>query len=891
MNHPELQVATWNANGILNKKNEIEIFLHNKNIDICLISETHLTKQCSLNIKGYTTYQTNHPDNQAKGGSAILVKETITQYEGLHLQKEDVQLTTIVIRTRKNNQRLNIGAIYIPPRYNLKKETYKLILNHLGERFIVGGDFNAKHTDWGSRLTTTKGRQLRQAITEMSCNFHSTDSPTYWPTDQNKIPDLLDFFITRKVSNNFIELSENFDLNSDHSAVILTLSANIISKAARPALVNRSTDWESFKLDLQESINLKIKLKTWEQLEMATETFTRQIQKAAFDNTAEILKLSKGTNYPHEIRELVKEKRRARRKWQQTRHPADKNVLNNKTQTLRRKIQELKEESKSIYLQNLTANKMTNYSLWKASRNTLTTDKPTPPIRKNHGSWAISNSEKAELFAEHLAATFTTDESGNNSVPTNIEHDNKTFEHICPVTPKEVSQEIKQISLKKSPGYDLITGEILKHLPRKAVVMITMLINAAFRLKHVPSCWKVAEVIMLPKAGKPPNEVKSYRPISLLPLISKLFEKLLLKRLKPIIEEKKLIPDHQFGFRQMHSTIDQVHRISDVIEQALEDKKICSAVFLDVAQAFDKVWHEGLILKLQNLLPMQYVDVLKSYISERLFRVKHKEEYSQIKEIKAGVPQGSVLGPILYLLYTSDIPHMDNAVVATFADDTALVSVNNDIVSSTNALQLASDKLVSWTKKWRIKLNEQKSTHINFTNKKISQILPLYINGTKVPYANTAKYLGMTLDTKLKWKEHLKKKRAELGLKYRDYYWLIGRHSKLSIFNKTLIYNQILKPVWLYGIQVWGCASDSNITPIQTFQNIVLRNIVNAPWYVRNSDIHRDLRVATVKEEISKYAAKHKDRLQRHQNPEALQLLNNENHLRRLKRKKPFDLA
>ncbi|RZF44126.1 hypothetical protein LSTR_LSTR013198 [Laodelphax striatellus] len=138
--------------------------------------------------------------------------------------------------------------------------------------------------------------------------------------------------------------------------------------------------------------------------------------------------------------------------------------------------------------------------------------------------------------------------------------------------------------------------------------------NAVFRLKYVPDYWKIAEVIMIPKPGKTPHEVTSYRPISLLPVISKLFEKLLLKRLKPIIESKELIPKHQFGFREKHTTIEQVHRITNVIEMALEEKKICSAVFLDVAQAFDKVWHKGLLSKLRTMLPVEYTQILESYL-------------------------------------------------------------------------------------------------------------------------------------------------------------------------------------------------------------------------------------------------------------------------------------
>jgi len=130
-------------------------------------------------------------------------------------------------------------------------------------------------------------------------------------------------------------------------------------------------------------------------------------------------------------------------------------------------------------------------------------------------------------------------------------------EEIKLATMTEVKNEIKNNrNPQKAPGFDLITGDVLQQLPRKAIVKITNLINAAFRLKYVPRLWKVAEVIKIPKPGKPPHEAASYRPISLLPVMSKLFEKLLIKRLKPIIERKDLIPNHQFGFRSKHSTID-----------------------------------------------------------------------------------------------------------------------------------------------------------------------------------------------------------------------------------------------------------------------------------------------------------------------------------------------
>lgn len=149
------------------------------------------------------------------------------------------------------------------------------------------------------------------------------------------------------------------------------------------------------------------------------------------------------------------------------------------------------------------------------------------------------------------------------------------------ITSEEIQKKIDtNIEAKEAPGIDFITGKILKELLKKAIIKLTYLFNAAFRLRYVPKQWKEAVVIIIPKPGKPPEEVTSYRAISLLPIISKLFEKLLLKRLKPIIERKQIIPSHQFGFREEHLTIDQVHRITDIIEKCLKERRICSAVFL-----------------------------------------------------------------------------------------------------------------------------------------------------------------------------------------------------------------------------------------------------------------------------------------------------------------------
>ena len=148
----------------------------------------------------------------------------------------------------------------------------------------------------------------------------------------------------------------------------------------------------------------------------------------------------------------------------------------------------------------------------------------------------------------------------------------------------------------------------------------------------------------------------------------------------------------------------------------------------------------------------------------------------------------------------------------------------------------------------------------------------------------------MNLGAKLRWKPHVKKQ-EELILKNRNIYWLMGRYSDLSVYNKLMLYQQVLKPVWTCVIQFWGCTSQSKSIIIERFQNSVLRGIVEAPWYVRNDNLHKDLDVETVDSVIKMYAQSHEQRLQRYIKLKAFQLLKNGGPVRRLKRTKPFELV
>jgi len=192
----------------------------------------------------------------------------------------------------------------------------------------------------------------------------------------------------------------------------------------------------------------------------------------------------------------------------------------------------------------------------------------------------------------------------------------------------------------------------------------------------MPLQWKVSVIILFPKPGKPPDIPSSYRPINLLPFFAKLCEKLIIKRISQFVNDKNIIPHTQFGFRNKHSTIHQIHRLTDAIVYSFKNKLYCSAVLLDVAQTFDKVWHAGLLLKLKQFLPPPYFLFFKSYLENRHFVTKVGSEFSNLASILAGVPQGAISSPIFYNIYTADQPTSPYTSVAEFADDKIIFTSN-----------------------------------------------------------------------------------------------------------------------------------------------------------------------------------------------------------------------
>ena len=248
-----------------------------------------------------------------------------------------------------------------------------------------------------------------------------------------------------------------------------------------------------------------------------------------------------------------------------------------------------------------------------------------------------------------------------------------------PVTCTEILETLKLLQPKLSQDFNGLSMYLVKKLSFQLAKPLCHLINLSFSTGVVPTQLKIAKIIPIFKSGDPLC-MDNYRPISLLSCFSKIFEKIACIRLSIFLENNKLLSDNQFGFRSNHSTVHPMLKFMNHVSNALNKKKHCIAIFCDLRKAFDTVDHEILFKKLERLgICGSTLKWFKSYLSERKQFVSIDGVLSDLLEILIGVPQGSILGPILFLIYVNDLPEWSNLLALLFADDTTLLASDDNI--------------------------------------------------------------------------------------------------------------------------------------------------------------------------------------------------------------------
>ncbi|GBN61037.1 RNA-directed DNA polymerase from mobile element jockey [Araneus ventricosus] len=714
------------------------------------------------------------------------------------------------------------------------------------------GDFNAHHTSWNCKRINATGKAIYKYAHCKNLEILAPPTPTrYGPNSATTI----DLALTKNFAYRY-KIESIPDLASDHNPVILNFDFNIV-----PLIVKRqkvSTNWDNFKNHLNKNVKIIFpKILNSIDLENEVNKIMSDITNA-YNNSSRPLKHHEELYLPPHLRELKTARNRSKKVWQRFRDPASKNLFNRAQARFRNAMSEF---NQSMYISQNEQLNIYDGTLWRRTKR-LKSKRSEIPQLKNPGTNLPSHTdlEKAEIIADHLESQFTPNDFGDPNTERTVEKSIREFKNeirtskFKKVQPSEIICFMKHIKINKAPGIDSITNKMLKNLPLKIILKLTEIFNHMLKLRHFPNCWKTARVLPILKPGKDPTHPVSYRPISLLPTLSKLGEKLIINRYLTHATKLRLPIPQQFGFTPQLSTTHQLLRVVEHINEGKNSNLATAAIFLDIAKAFDKVWIEGLIHKLiAYKFPQYIIEIIQSYLTNRHFTVLVKNSDSTPRKLQAGVPQGGILAPIIFVLYMNDIPQVRNIMISLYADDTAILSQGKSPDKAIVPLQNYLKNLEAWLVRWKIKLNVDKTEAILF-NKKNDDWPKVKVYGTPIEWKKEVKYLGVVLDKQLNFRAHTNLIKEKYNKAFRAQYSLICRNSSLNLNNKVLIYLAYLRPILTYASPIWACTARSNLRSIQVLENKTLRMIANARWYHRNIDIRNALNVPSLQQFIQKLA-------------------------------------
>lgn len=400
-------------------------------------------------------------------------------------------------------------------------------------------------------------------------------------------------------------------------------------------------------------------------------------------------------------------------------------------------------------------------------------------------------------------------------------------------------------------GNDTISVRVLKSIKSEIAPPLAMLINKSIYNAVFPRVFKVATVVPIHKKGDPTSP-DNYRPISILPLFSKVFEKCISIQLLSYLKTFNILSPEQFGFRRGLSTSDALLSWSEKIYDALDLRKHCLSVFIDYSKAFDTVNCQILLNKLSHYgirgLPN---DWFRSYIFGRQQRVRIKSSFSTFSTNNIGVPQGSVLGPLLFILYINDLPSMASDFKTTlFADDTTFVDSDASLDTLMTRCSESLDLVSKWAQSNRLSVNESKTQCLLFSNR-MNAVTDeqLTFNNFDVIFSTEVKFLGTIIDENLRFKPHIdyvhRKVSKNIGILYK-----LGPHCD----RKCLInmYYCFIYPYFTYGNLLWGGTSHTLLNSLFILQKRAIRIITNSSYLAHTSSLFKSTEILKLSD-LSKY--------------------------------------
>lgn len=851
-----MHIGHLNIRGIRSgeKVDQIKIMLQSRKNNICMlgISESKLGSDIPDNFCSIQNFQCFRKDKtQGSGGLLVYVRNDIKCIRRKDLEEEHFESMWFEV-CPKNSKSFLVGHFYRNPLSNVSwnesfDDQIEMVMSEEKELFILG-DINR------DLLNSQIKRQWLDYMNSHGLTQHVNEPTRVVPNTSETLID--------HIYSNFSETVQYIDIPkiglSDHYPVFLSRKLN----SALPKKAHHTIRYRSFKHFDETKFNEDLNAVPWDIIRVfdnvddALDTwyslFTDVIDKHVPLKQHRV----KNINQPNWLTPEIIENIKTRDRYKSLGNSEQYKIWRNKVVNLIKK-------SKKAHYENLVEegkNKPT--TIWKIFSE-LGAGKQKSESSNLINSVKIGNTEVDEpIDVANVFNNFFVNVAVNLKEPAEPSNHEKLREFCSNKIPDDVvfdmpllSHEkvmkfLQTLNVRKSTGTDEIGPRLLKIASPFISESLTYICNLSIRTGSFPDKWKEAKVKPLHKAG-PTNDPNNFRPISILPTLSKLFEKHAQESLMSFLVEHKLLYNTQSGFRPNHSCETALIHMVDKWLKALDKGELVGVIFIDFRKAFDLVDHDILLKKLELYhISQNSVNWYRSYLTNRTQKVSFNNTSSDPGHIKYGVPQGSILGPLLFLLFINDLPLYTNVSTDLYADDTTLYETNSSKQEIEKKLQYAISDVANWCKQNGMVINLDKTKAMLVTTRqkrsRIDSDLNILFNDVRLLTVSNEKVLGIQIDNHLSWGDHIRKVTRKMSTNI----WLLSKiKGYLSHEHRLVFYKSYIQPHLDYANIVWGSTAKSNIKQIERLQKRACRVILD----YNTENVYQsmiDLKIMTVSERV-----------------------------------------